>query len=262
MQLPHIVAPSPSNYIHTRSRSALKFGPWEKLKLHATTSISPIPKTVLSTLKDPQWHTAMIDEFQALLSNNTCDLVSPPSNANIVYGKWILQHKFKPDGSLKHYKARWVLHGFSQEVSIDFDETLSHVVKLATIRIVLSLALFSNWPVYQLDVKNAFLHDTLSRVLYYRQPTHFEDPSQPNAVCHLNRSLYGLKQAPRAWYKRFVSYASSPGFTSSKTDMSLSFYIVHTPSPSSCSMLMTLFSRHPPTLFSSASFAHCAQSLP
>nr|XP_020174973.1 uncharacterized mitochondrial protein AtMg00810-like [Aegilops tauschii subsp. strangulata] len=50
----------------------------------------------------------MVEEYGALLSNNTWDLVDPPHNANIVTGKWIYRHKMKSDGSLDRYKARWL----------------------------------------------------------------------------------------------------------------------------------------------------------
>ena len=61
--------------------------------------------------------------------------------ANIVTDKWVFCHKFRPDGSLDRYKARWVLRGVTQRPGIDFDETFSPVVKLATVRTVLTLAL-------------------------------------------------------------------------------------------------------------------------
>ena len=89
---------------------------------------------------------------------------------------------------------------------MDFDETFSPVVKPATVHIVLSLALSRRWPIHQLDVKNAFLHGTLSKTVYYVQPAGFEDFAHPDFVCRLNRSLYGLKKAPRAWYSRFATY--------------------------------------------------------
>jgi hypothetical protein len=50
--------------------------------------------------------------------------------------------------------------------------------------------------VHQLNVKNAFLHDTVSETVYCSQPTGFIDPAHPELVCRLNKSLYGLKQAP------------------------------------------------------------------
>jgi hypothetical protein len=77
-----------------------------------------------------------------------------------------------------------------------FRALLSPVVKPATVRTVLSLALARSWPVHQLDVKNAFLHDTLTEAVYCCQPAGYVDSSRPDMVCQLNRSLYGLKQAP------------------------------------------------------------------
>jgi hypothetical protein len=60
----------------------------------------------------------------------------------VVTDKWIFHHKLKYDGSLDLYKARWVLRGFTQRPRVNYEETFSPVVKLTTIRIVLSLALF------------------------------------------------------------------------------------------------------------------------
>jgi hypothetical protein len=142
----------------------------------------------------------MTDEFSALLSNNTWDLVPHPPGANVVTGKWIFKHKFRSDGSLERYKAQWVLRGFTQRPEVDFAETFSPVVKPVTIRTVLTVALSLDWPVHQLDVKNAFLHGTLDETVYCAQPSGFVDTARPDFVCRLNKSLYGLKQAPRAWY--------------------------------------------------------------
>jgi hypothetical protein len=146
----------------------------------------------------------MEEEHRALLQNNTWDLVPCPPRANVVDGKWIFKHKFQSDGSLERYKARWVLRGFTQRPGIDFDETFSPVVKPATVRTVLSLALSRSWPIHQLDVKNAFLHGTLAETVYCKQPSGFEDSAHPDFVCLLKKSLYGLKQAPRAWYSRMA----------------------------------------------------------
>ena len=98
------------------------------------------------------------------------------------------------------------------------------MVKPVTVRTVLSLALSRQWPIHQLDVKNAFLHGTLSETVYYAQPAGFEDPSHPDFVCRLNRSLYGLKYAPRAWYSHFAAYLISLGFVEAKSDTSLFVY--------------------------------------
>ena len=83
------------------------------------------------------------------------------------------------------------------------------MVKLATIRTVLTLALARDWLVHQLDVTNAFLHVTLTETVYCTQPVGFVDPAHPDMVCKLNKSLYGLKQTPRAWYSRFATFLCS-----------------------------------------------------
>jgi hypothetical protein len=81
-----------------------------------------------------------------------------------------------------------------------------------------------HWAIHQLDVKNAFLHDTLMETIYCCQPTSFVDADRPDLVYRLNRSLYGLKQVPWAWYSRFASYLASIGFVEAKSDTSLFIY--------------------------------------
>jgi hypothetical protein len=76
-----------------------------------------------------------------LVSNNTWYLVPHPPGTHIITGKWHFRHKFHADGTLERYKARWVCRGFTQRPGVDYDETFSPVVKPATVRIVLTLAL-------------------------------------------------------------------------------------------------------------------------
>jgi len=97
-------------------------------------------------------------------------------------------------------------------------------VKPATVCTVLSLAFSRLWLVHQLDVKNVFLHDTLSERVYCSQPAGFVDSSRPDMVCRLNKSLYGLKQTPRVWYSRFATFLLTLGFTEAKADTSLFIY--------------------------------------
>ncbi|XP_019158353.1 PREDICTED: uncharacterized protein LOC109155079 [Ipomoea nil] len=61
-----------------------------------------------------------------------------------------------------------------------------------------------------------------------RQPPGYEDPDNPDHVCHLQRSLYGLKQAPRAWFNRLHEFLLQTGFVASKTDVSLFHYTAGT----------------------------------
>ncbi|GJZ70747.1 ribonuclease H-like domain-containing protein [Tanacetum coccineum] len=187
----------------TRSQSGI-VKPIERLSLH-TSSLSPIPKSPFIALKDPNWCNAMYDEYNALVKNGTWILVPRPSDVNLVRSMWLFKHKFHADGTLSRYKARLVANGSNQQHGVDFDETFSLFVKPATIRTVLSLAVSRQWPIHQLDVKNAFLNGDISETVYMHQPPSFVDSRYPNHVCLLQRSLYGLKQAPRAWFQRFAA---------------------------------------------------------
>ncbi|GJR46729.1 ribonuclease H-like domain-containing protein [Tanacetum coccineum] len=139
-------------------------------------------------------------------------------------GRELFCHKYLEDGTLSRYKARLVANGSTQIEGVDVDETFSSVVKLGTIRTILSLATSRHWPIHQLDVKNAFLHGDLSETVYMHQPPGFRDSAHPNYVCLLQRSLYGLKQAPRAWFQDFASYITRAGFSHSRCDSSLFIY--------------------------------------
>ncbi|XP_020688185.1 uncharacterized protein LOC110103715 [Dendrobium catenatum] len=92
---------------------------------------------------------------------------------------------------------------------------------MVTIRILLTVSLTHHWPVIQLDVANAFLHDNLSEEVYMKQPVVFTDPQHPTHVCKLNKSIYGLKQSLRQWFQKFTSFLHNLGFQFSKADPSL-----------------------------------------
>ena len=58
----------------------------------------------------------------------------------------------------KQYKARLVVKGFEQNKGIDFDEIFSPILKITSIRIILSLVAVEYFPLEQLDVKTYFIH--------------------------------------------------------------------------------------------------------
>lgn len=82
---------------------------------------------------------------------------------------------------------------------IDYDETFSPVSKITTVRVLLALAASKSWTLWQMDVKNAFLHGELNREIYMDQPQGIVNRVNPDYVFKLKKVLYGLKQAPRAW---------------------------------------------------------------
>jgi hypothetical protein len=110
------------------------------------------------------------------------------------------------------------------------------VIKLTTIRIVLSLALSNGWPIHQIDIQNAFLHGDISEVVCMFQPPGFAHPQYPNHLCQLQKALYGLKQAPRAWFSRLSGKLLTLGFKASQLDTSLFLY-----KSASCTILVLIY---------------------
>lgn len=80
------------------------------------------------------------------------------------------------------------------------------------------------WPLWQLDVNNAFLHGTLIEDVFIFQPPGFSDLAFPHHVCKLKKTLYSLKQAPHAWYTELRTFILSLGFKNSVSDTLLFFY--------------------------------------
>lgn len=122
---------------------------------------------------------AMKDEFQALQSTRTWDLLHFHPNLNLVGCKWVFKVKHRPDGSIERYKARLVAKGFHQQEGLHFSETFSPVAKPIIVRILLSIAVSYDWFIHQLDVSNAFLHGTLKDDVYMIQPPGFVDSNRP-----------------------------------------------------------------------------------
>ena len=92
--------------------------------------------------------------------------------------------------------------GFTQSYGIYYQETFALVAKLNTVRIILFVAVNQDLPLYQLDVKNAFLNGDLMEEVYMDVSPGFESNHSRHKVCKLHKSFYGLKQSPRAWFER------------------------------------------------------------
>ena len=150
-----------------------------------------------------KWLGAMRSEMDSMYENQVWDLVDLPEGSRTVDCKWLYKVKNDMDGNPSIYKARLVARGFTQIYGVDFVETFSPVASVRSIRIVLAIAAYHDYEIWQMDVKTAFLNGFLEEVVYMTQPEGFLDPSNPNKVCKLKRSIYGLKQASRSWNFRF-----------------------------------------------------------
>ncbi|KAL2225185.1 UNVERIFIED_CONTAM: Retrovirus-related Pol polyprotein from transposon TNT 1-94, partial [Sesamum indicum] len=138
-----------------------------------------------------KWELAMNDEMNSLKkNNNTWELCQLPKGKKALQNRWVYRVKEESDGK-KRYKARLVVKGFQQRYGIDFTDVFTPVVKLTTIRLVLSMVAAENLELQQMDVKTAFLHGILRRRLY---------------------------MAPRQWYRKFDNFMLEIGFSRCNVD--------------------------------------------
>ncbi|CAM8928890.1 unnamed protein product [Rhodiola kirilowii] len=180
------------------------------------------PTCYTKAKSDPKWQEAMQREIQALEQNQTWTITSLPKDKTLVDCKWIYKVKLNSDGSIERYKARLVAKGFTQVEGLDFHETFAPVAKMTTIRCCLALAAIRGWPLFHLDVDNAFVHGILEEEVYMRLPPGFyNEAKKQGMVCRLHKSLYGLKQSSRQWFAKLNDALLQFGFTPSLHDHSL-----------------------------------------
>ena len=117
-----------------------------------------------------------------------------------------------------------VAKGYTQVYGSDYGDTFSPITKIAYVRLLLSMAAMCFWPLYQLDIKNVFLHGDLAEEVYIEQPPGFVAQGESDLVCRLRRSLYGLKQSPQAWFGRFSYVVQEFGMLRNTADHSVFYH--------------------------------------
>jgi len=80
---------------------------------------------------------------------------------NIVDCKWVFSVKYNELGNTIRYKAKLIARGFSQKLQVKCEDTFAPVPRTSSFRNILSLAVQCNLKVHQVDVKTAFLKNTL-----------------------------------------------------------------------------------------------------
>ena len=118
-------------------------------------------------------------------------MVYLPPGQSVVGCRWVYKIKTKVDGFVKRYKARLIAKDFTQEYGIDYEETFAPVAHLTSVRCLMAMAIVRRWPLYQMDMKSAFLNGDLYEEVYMQPPPSY--PHSGSQVCHLRRALYGLK---------------------------------------------------------------------
>ena len=122
----------------------------------ANLSNTTIPRNIHEALESNEWKKVVQEEMAALIKNNTWNFIPRPKTKRTVGCKWVFTIKYEADRSVNMYKARLMAKSFTKTYGMDYLETFAPVAKLNTVRIILFLAANLDWPLNQLDIKNAF----------------------------------------------------------------------------------------------------------
>ena len=129
---------------------------------------------VMMSPDSAKWLEAMKYEMGSIYENKVWTVVDLPVDRQAIENKWIFKKKTDADGNITIYKARLVAKGFRQVQGIDYDETFSPVAMLKSVWIMLAIAAFYDYEIWQMDVKNlAFLNGFLEEEFYMMQPEVF-----------------------------------------------------------------------------------------
>nr|GEX69747.1 putative ribonuclease H-like domain-containing protein [Tanacetum cinerariifolium] len=145
-------------------------------------------------------------------------LVDLPKGKRAIGLKWVFINKKDERWNVIRNKARLVTQGHTQVKGKDYDEVFAPVTRIEAIRLFLAYASFMGFMVYQMDIKSAFLYETIKEEVYVCQPPGFEDLDYPNKVYKVVKALYGLHEAPRAWYETLANYLLENGFQRGNID--------------------------------------------
>ncbi|WJX25049.1 hypothetical protein P8452_14126 [Trifolium repens] len=163
------------------------------------------PVTYQEAITGPEfekWLEAMKSEMDSMYINKVWNLVEPPVGIPPIGCKWVFKKKTDMDGKVHTYKARLVakgykqihgVDGYKQIHGVDYDESFSPVAMLKSVRILLAIAAYHDYEIWQMDVKIAFLNGNLLEDVYMTQPEEFDIPNEAHKICKLQRSIYGLK---------------------------------------------------------------------
>ena len=113
-----------------------------------------------------KWLSVIQDETDSLPENHIYELTELPKGKKALQNKWVYKLKPGDGGNPPRYKARIVVKGFQQKKGVDFDEIFAPMVKMTSIRTMLSIAASMNLEVEQQDVKTTFLHGDLEEEIY------------------------------------------------------------------------------------------------
>lgn len=167
------------------------------------------------------WLASIKEEQDCLIANSTFQVVPRPTHKKAIQSRYVFKIKTDENGAIARFKTRLVAKGFTQVQGVDYFDTFSPALRLASLRYLISIAVLKNFIIYHLDVQTAFLNGDLEEEIYMEIPEGFDTINQDRRshVLRLLKSIYGLRQASRNWNIKFtIRIIKKMGFVQSQAD--------------------------------------------
>nr|GFC41852.1 Gag-Pol polyprotein [Tanacetum cinerariifolium] len=161
--------------------------------MFALTVSTAKPKNIKEAMADSAWIEAMQEEFHQFDRLQVWELVDKPFFKTVIRLKWLWKNKNDEDQTIIRNKALLVPKGYAQEEGIDFEESFAPVARLEAVWIFIAYAAYKSFPIYQMDVKMAFLNGPPKEEVYVAQQGGFVDPDHPEKVYQLRKALLWIE---------------------------------------------------------------------
>src|ERR1041385_8339264 len=123
-------------------------------------------KEAMEGPESEKWLESMKSKIDSMYNNKVCTLVDILEDRKALENKWIFKKKTDADGNVSVYEARLVAKVFRKIQGVDYEETFSPVAMIKSIRILLAIAAYHDYEIWQMDVKTAFLNGNIEEELY------------------------------------------------------------------------------------------------
>ena len=176
-----------------------EFGLSSPVGLHVSTV-----ETAPTTMDDIQnsefrevWIAAMKAELGGHREAGTFSSGKVPDGVNVISAKWVFCWKTDAEGIITKAKARLVARGFGQRFAVDYFETFAATPSMSSIKLVMAVAVQEEWPLYHLDVTQAFVQAKVDTDVFMKLPEGCSEMT--GSIVKLEKCIYGTKQASRQW---------------------------------------------------------------
>jgi transposase InsO family protein len=200
------------------TRSGRTYGPTAAAA--AASLLPPEPRSYQEATAGPEgeeWTAAARLEWDQLVGKGTweeCERSDVPDGERVLNAAWTFVRKLNAQGEVERYKARFVARGDQQRPGVDYEHIFAPTASVASVRMVVALAVEQGWDLRAGDIANAFANADIDKETYVAMPPGFKKIGSDGRpmVLRLKKSLYGLHQSPRLWHKELSAFLQQHGF--------------------------------------------------